>query len=328
MKIKEKADHGPRTADHGPRTTDYGLRTTDHGLRATDYGLRTTDRAQRAFTMIEIAISLAVIGFALVAIIGILPTAMNVQKDNRQETIINQDLSVFMNAIRNGERGLDDLTNSVLAITNYWRAFSPRGAPVGPAHTYGYSFTGSSYDGGPSVPQFPITNGFRIVGLLTTPKILLANANGAYYSNHVVAFVRSMSGGASEKVPQTNSTMQDFALSYKLISEVIPYGTNFFNPAWINIGDPALIPGSAEAVARTNYLRLVNELQRNLYELRLTFRWPILPNGNSGPGRQVFRTTVAGSIDGIFVPPGLTNLFSVGLTNLYFFQPGNFVQAQ
>src|SRR5947207_7764407 len=38
-----------------------------------------------AFTMIEIAISLAVIGFALVAIIGILPTGMNVQKENREE---------------------------------------------------------------------------------------------------------------------------------------------------------------------------------------------------------------------------------------------------
>src|SRR5205823_13848329 len=51
-------------------------------------------RAERAFTMIEIAISLAVIGFALVAIIGILPTGMNVQKENREETIIGQDASV------------------------------------------------------------------------------------------------------------------------------------------------------------------------------------------------------------------------------------------
>ena len=62
-----------------------------------------------AFTMIEIVISLAVIGFALVAIIGILPTGMNVQRDNRQETIVNQDESVIMNALRNGERGLNDL---------------------------------------------------------------------------------------------------------------------------------------------------------------------------------------------------------------------------
>jgi len=48
-------------------------------------------KSLHAFTMIEIAICLGVIGFALVAIIGILPTGMSVQKDNRQETIINQD---------------------------------------------------------------------------------------------------------------------------------------------------------------------------------------------------------------------------------------------
>ncbi|HLH55957.1 MAG TPA: type II secretion system protein, partial [Verrucomicrobiae bacterium] len=64
-------------------------------------------RGNRAFTMIEIAISLAIIGFAMVAIIGILPLGMNAQRDNRQETIINQDASIFMDAVRNGERGLD-----------------------------------------------------------------------------------------------------------------------------------------------------------------------------------------------------------------------------
>ena len=60
--------------------------------------------------MIEIAISLAIIGIALVAIIGVLPLGVNVQKDNREETIINQDATVLVEAIRNGARGADDLT--------------------------------------------------------------------------------------------------------------------------------------------------------------------------------------------------------------------------
>ena len=51
-------------------------------------GLRT-----QAFTLVEVAIALAVIGFALVAIIGILPAGLNVQKENREETIINQENS-------------------------------------------------------------------------------------------------------------------------------------------------------------------------------------------------------------------------------------------
>src|SRR5215469_8580961 len=92
-------------------------------MRTGPFKLRTCG----AFTMVEIAISLAVIGFALVAIIGILPTGMNVQKDNREETLINQDLSVWMNAIRNGAQGLDDLTNYVQSITNYVTEYGPVG---------------------------------------------------------------------------------------------------------------------------------------------------------------------------------------------------------
>ena len=69
---------------------------------------------QSAFTMVEIAISLAIIGIALVAIIGVLPLGMNVQRDNREATVINQDASVFLEAIRNGSLGLNDLTNYVL----------------------------------------------------------------------------------------------------------------------------------------------------------------------------------------------------------------------
>src|SRR5687767_7500284 len=44
-----------------------------------------------AFTMVEIALCLGIIGFALVAIIGVLPLGLNTQKDNRADTIINKD---------------------------------------------------------------------------------------------------------------------------------------------------------------------------------------------------------------------------------------------
>ena len=68
-------------------------------------------RDDSGFTMVEIAICLAIIGIALVAIIGVLPIGMRAQRDNREKTIINQDSTVFMNAIRNGARSADDLTN-------------------------------------------------------------------------------------------------------------------------------------------------------------------------------------------------------------------------
>ncbi len=54
--------------------------------------------------MVEIALSLGVIAFALVAIIGVLPTGMKVQRDNREETIINQDAVYWIEAIRSGAK--------------------------------------------------------------------------------------------------------------------------------------------------------------------------------------------------------------------------------
>src|SRR4051794_30212215 len=121
-----------------------------------------------AFTLIEIAISLGVIAFALVAIIGVLPMAMNVQKDNRQETVINQDATVLLNLICNGGLGADDLTNYVYAITNYSTAY--RNANSLQTITYGYTRDGSWVNSAAMSPVFPLTNGAHIIGLLTTPK--------------------------------------------------------------------------------------------------------------------------------------------------------------
>jgi type II secretory pathway pseudopilin PulG len=72
-----------------------------------------------AFTMVEIALCIAIIGFALVAIIGVLPTGMKVQKDNREDTIIGQDGTFLLEAIRSGSRGLDELTNYVTNVHGF-----------------------------------------------------------------------------------------------------------------------------------------------------------------------------------------------------------------
>ena len=65
------------------------------------------------FTMIELVLCLGITSFALIAIIGVLPVGINVQKDNREETIIVQDGMYWMEAIRSGATGLDNLTNHV-----------------------------------------------------------------------------------------------------------------------------------------------------------------------------------------------------------------------
>ena len=57
--------------------------------------------------MIEIAIALGVIAFALIAIIGILPVGLNVQRETHQDEIIGQDGPFFLEAIRNGGPATD-----------------------------------------------------------------------------------------------------------------------------------------------------------------------------------------------------------------------------
>jgi type II secretory pathway pseudopilin PulG len=255
----------------------------------------------RAFTMIEIAISLAVIGFALVAILGVLPLGMNVQKENREETIINQDASFFLNAIRNGAQGMDDLTNYVMAVTNYQTHYERNGNPTTqkPA-VYWYTPNGSSFGAG-----FALTNGFRIVGLLSTPKYVLLG-NDTFYSNYVVAAVRSLSGNVSDKYPQTNTALQDLAFSYRMISEVVPFGVNYdlSDRSWRT---PLAAPN----------------LRNNLHEVRLTFRWP-LAQGAKAPGRQVYRATVGGSLIQTNEP-----WFPLAWGKpLFFLEPGTYVQAR
>src|SRR6188768_670419 len=63
-------------------------------------------RREAAFTMVEIAIALGVIAFALVAIVGVLPIGLQTQKDNREDTVVNQDAGVLIEAIRNGGRDI------------------------------------------------------------------------------------------------------------------------------------------------------------------------------------------------------------------------------
>lgn len=238
-------------------------------------GSRRLLRGMSGFTMVEIAICLAVIGFALVAILGVLPTGMQVQRDNREETIINQDGPYFMEAIRNGARGLDHLTNYVVSMgvtyTNgLYRECLPLGAPD------------------------KLLTGARIIGALSTPAgrpcVPACDptvGNELVYRTHVR--VRSMSGAANEKGDKNTITFE-----YLLTSEIISM------PA-VNI----------------NYFGTNHQAQllNNLHEVRLIFRWPVLPNGQAGVGRKVFRSYVSGSVN-------------VESTLGYFFEPDTFTAVR
>lgn len=269
------------------------------------------------FTMVEIALCLAIIGFALVAIIAVLPRGLSVQQENREETIIDKDAQVWMDAIRNGAQGFNDLTNYVIAITNYWTDYTTKSVTnVDQSGNGGYVYGLTPSDHGqygyePSPSSwFPLTNGFRIIGLLSTPKYTGLNSfapiaslvNGGR-SNYVVAWVRSMSGAAADKFPQQNPTIVKGAFSYRMVVENADY-----------VPAPPVASDSSIAPVRGN-------LQANSHDLRLLFRWPLLPTGHTGNGRVTFRVFTGGQLI-------VTNDFWQPQHPLYFFQPSTYVKVQ
>ncbi|TAK92773.1 MAG: hypothetical protein EPO07_19085 [Verrucomicrobia bacterium] len=236
-------------------------------------------RRHAAFTLVEVAIALAVIGFALVAIIGVLPTGLEVQKNNREETIIDHDANYFLNAIRNGTRGLDDLTNYVEAITNFWTFYTVDFDATPPttnflrAGTDSYTRTNSQVNSYPTpLTTFWLTNGTRIIGLLGRDRYELSGnkATAQLRSNYTAAYVRALSGAATEKFPQTNSAVRDLAFNYRFVTEIVDVQSPTTNTAYGK--------------------NLVN----NLREVRLLFRWPLLPRGGTGNGREVYRAEFGG----------------------------------
>lgn len=139
--------------------------------------------AIRGFTMVEIAIALAVIAFALVAIIGVLPSGLQVQRESREKTIINEDARYFLDAIKTGAHDLQDLTNFVRAVS------------VG---NYQYS---------------NFTSGWEIIGLLST-RTPIDQQTGRRVPNQ--AIVRAVTGSAVER----SSDTLDFAFQYGMLVEI------------------------------------------------------------------------------------------------------------
>jgi type II secretory pathway pseudopilin PulG len=287
-----------------------------------------------AFTMVEIAICLAIIGFALVAIIGVLPFGMRVQKDNREETIINQDAMYWMETIRNGTRGLDHLTNYVqYIVVHTWSLVYSQGSsgPNGSGwvttstpqtHVYTNRVANSSIRQPTPVPgpAEPIVSGDQIVGLLSTPRFGDGATPTTLTSNYVFAYLKAISGPAVDK--GRNSASREFAFHYRLVPEIYPAN-------WLALQnfDWSQTNGSStnqiqQVLAQRNLLRTTSA---NLHELRLLFRWPVLlgpdpddpTSARIGSGRQSYRTLVSGRLDAL----------SAGRDQHYFFQPSSYRTA-
>ena len=139
------------------------------------------------------------------------------------------------------------------------------------------------------MPEFLDVNGFPTNNLFS-----------GGYSNHIVAYVRSVSGPAAEKPPQDNQILQQDSFSYLIfcVNAPVATDTNIFN-----------LPASQRIYS--------DQLAANLHELRLTFRYPLLPNGRVGnQPPKTYRALIAGQI-----------VQDANNNSLYFYQPQSFTSA-
>src|SRR5262249_53146809 len=148
-------------------------------------------------------------------------------------------------------------------------------------------------------------------GLLSMPtKLLLTDDPGfvrfpvdaPYQSNHVVAYSRAFSGSAVDKPPQNNNTVLSDAFMYRLIVESFPYApvdTNGFCMDCAAATPPSGLSGPdlfAWWQDRTNLANSVRLLQTNVSDIRLRFRWPVLPSGKVLDNNATFRAMANGML--------------------------------
>jgi len=211
-----------------------------------------------AFTLVEIAICLGIIGFALVAIIGILPAGLQVQRDNKEDTIINQEGTYLMQAIRNGAEELEDLQRRVEQIS---------------VETINGSLPTTNF----AAADFRAPR--EVIGVLSHP------SDYTTQEKQVRAVFYAGGGSAVEAASDVSFRYQVTVRNYAFTNSNLSYSTIFRNA-------------------------LSNEMR----EVRLDFRWPVLPGGGVGAGRHVFRAQVSALL--AQAPP--TNQITLPL---YFFIP-------
>jgi type II secretory pathway pseudopilin PulG len=244
-----------------------------------------SSRSTRAFTMVEIALSLAVVAFALVAIIGVLPSGLNVQRDNREDTIITQDAVFLAESLRSGSTNLLTLCSNVDLVE--FKVY----APNAPAVTNYYS----------NLPPA------QLIGLLTQPyrnppvppvpagqPVPPPNPN-----TYSVRFkMRSINGPQSDR--GKSQATRDFAFTYWVTPQIVAFDANNFA---YNVDDTVFNTNlvTTNDIYHKQYFEHVKQRDFNLFDLTLTFEWPVFPDfgnpmGRVGNGRQEFRTMIAGAL--------------------------------
>lgn len=273
-----------------------------------------TIRGGRAgFTMVELALCIAIVAFSMVAILGVLPLGLNVQKQNKEETIIEQEGPVWIEMIRRGGIGWDDVTNYVDLVV-------VEKTPLEAASkTDQYGFRGPFYSMDNPVPNpgILLRSTSEVMSLLSIP--MFEADRGTVFSNKITAIVRSFSGSLNTQIrPDSNPGFKpddrqlEDAFRYQLQVELTPatqlpvqsvdsldsFRSGVFLGGYLNAirMDPSL---SASALRNPEELKnaSLDRLAATVYDIKLIFRWPVFKVGNDisvGANKKVFRGQILG----------------------------------
>jgi prepilin-type N-terminal cleavage/methylation domain-containing protein len=264
-------------------------------------------QTRRGFTLVEIAVSLAVLAFALVAVVGVLPIGINVQRENRERTVINEDARLLMEAMRQGNQALGALTNHVEAII---LTMTNRNAES----SFAYYFADNPIPNSLAAWKgtwLATNNPVFDIAALTSPRGFAQAPGFNYYRS--MAVMRAMSGAFTEQAQAPAGQLSDLSFRYLLTVEVSPY-ESFANSEIAAATEAGYPP---EAIQARNRQRQLGVLTNEIHEVRLLFQWPVLPGGRVGVNRQSYRTIIAGA-------PRLITFNKEPAGNFYIFQSQKF----
>ena len=297
--------------------------------------LRSPKGPRRAdgFTMVELAMCIGIVAFAMVAILGVLPLGLGVQKQNREETIVEQEGPIWLDLIRRGGIGWDEITNYVDYVVVEHTPVNVLGGTITNGFRGPYCDTNTFPVPAPSAL---LTTPGDIVTLLSIPRF--EADRGIIYSNRITAVCRSFSGDLNSQIrPMKDPVFSpdprqlDNALRYQMQVDLTPAAqlpsragtlTNAQSMVGIQMG------GYLNAIRLdTNLIAVLSSPEERrssrdalagfVYNLRLTFRWPVFRVGNEisvGPGQRVFSALIIGKPrflvqdptkpNDVFRPPG------------------------
>lgn len=240
--------------------------------------------------MVEIALAIGILGIALVAIVGVLPVGLNVQKENREDTLIEQEGDFFMNVLVNSQDfGRDSILGTgQRRLTNVVDQINVRYIDL----ETGLVTSDVTYDRGNTSGLVAGWNPRTVIGLLSRPYWTRDTWHTQRVETRAVA--RASVGSAMEQTP----LFEDFAFHYEMLVKIHPYSSPYEMG-----GDSSLREEMVElGPFGERELFRQESLMNNLYQVTLEIRWPVTGAHDAGGAytvgnnKRVFRRYVSGSL--------------------------------